>query len=122
MTESVTLQIPANLAQKAKELAQKQQQSFEDTLIDLISQGVAASPLTLLSDKKLLEVCALQMDNQQQDNLYELLAKQKENTLGSVETEELERLMQIYRHGMVQKARAIRLAVERGIMQPLGAD
>ena len=56
----------------------------------------------------------------QQSELNDLLDGQRENELGEAERLRLESLMQVYRRSLVRKAQAIKVAVERRLMAPLG--
>ena len=56
------------------------------------------------------------MENQQQEFLSELLAHQREGQLNEIENSQLDELMQVYRRGLVRKAKALKVAVERGLI------
>jgi hypothetical protein len=47
------------------------------------------------------------------------LARQREGTLNDTERHQLDHLMDVYRRGMVRKAQALKVAVDRGLQQPL---
>ena len=55
----------------------------------------------------------------EQRELGALLARQREGSLDGVERHRLNELMDIYRRGMVQKAQALKVAVDRGLQPPL---
>lgn len=74
----------------------------------------------LMSDEEILATAALQLPEDQQIELSDLLADQREGELTEAGRARLDTLMQIYREGMVRKAQAIKLAVQRGLMPPLG--
>ena len=59
------------------------------------------------------------MSEDQQRALGALLARQREGRLDGVERQRLNELMDIYRRGMVQKAQALKVAVDRGLQPPL---
>lgn len=61
------------------------------------------------------------MSQGEQDELSALLARQREGALDDVARRQLDELMAIYRRGMVQKAQALKVAVERGLRPPLDA-
>jgi hypothetical protein len=71
--------------------------------------------LTRLTDQQLLEICDLQMADDEQAELSSLLARNRENQLTAADIVRLDDLMQVYRHGLVRKANAIQVAVERGL-------
>ncbi|WP_238361052.1 hypothetical protein [Iningainema tapete] len=55
------------------------------------------------------------MEPEQQEVFSELLALNREGQLNDVEVRQLDELMQVYRSGLVSKARALKVAVERGL-------
>lgn len=72
-----------------------------------------------LSDEQLLALTALQMDGQQDERLHILLDKQQADLISEKEILELEKLIQIYENGLLQKANALKESVRRGLMEPL---
>jgi hypothetical protein len=56
------------------------------------------------------------METQQQEIFSDLLARQQEGQLNDVENSQLDELMQVYRRGLVRKAKALKVAVERGLI------
>jgi hypothetical protein len=61
----------------------------------------------------------MQMSDAEQAELSELLARQREGALSDDERGRLDALMRSYRQGMVRKAQALKVAVERGLQPPL---
>ncbi|MHC5773331.1 hypothetical protein [Nostoc sp.] len=59
------------------------------------------------------------METQQQEVFSELLARHREGQLNDAEVRQLDELMQVYRRGLVSKARALKVAVERGLKPAL---
>lgn len=116
MSEIITLQIPETLAQKAKEIAAFSDRSLEDVLLEWIYRASDELPVESLPDDQVLTLCDLQMENQQQEFLSELLAHQRERPLNEIENSQLDELMQVYRRGLVRKAKALKVAVERGLI------
>lgn len=76
-------------------------------------------PVESLSDDQILDLCDAQMSQKQQEELSDLLARNREGLLGNAERARLDDLMQIYRRGMVRKAQALKVAVERRLRPPL---
>lgn len=68
-----------------------------------------------ITDKHVLDWCDRQMPDAEQTELSTLLAKNQENQLTREDALRLEALMQVYRDGLVKKAEAIKVAVERGL-------
>jgi hypothetical protein len=71
--------------------------------------------LELLPDAELLAVCDTQLPLEQQEELSDMLQRQREGLLRANESAHLEELMHRYRAGLVRKAQAIKVAVNRGL-------
>jgi fructose-1,6-bisphosphatase/sedoheptulose 1,7-bisphosphatase-like protein len=122
MTHHITLELSESLTQRVREIATQQQRSVEELLISLIEQATHETPMELLSDEQVLTLCDQQMGAEEQARLSELLEQQREGTLGhGGEPEELAALMQIYRQGLIQKAKAMKIAVERNLRPSLNS-
>jgi hypothetical protein len=115
MSEKVTVELPDELAQRARAIAARTERPVEDILVDWIRQGGARPVLELLSDEELLAVCDGEMDAAQQEELSDLLERAQEGAMPEAERRRLEELMQGYRAGLVRKAQALQLAVARGL-------
>jgi hypothetical protein len=48
--------------------------------------------------------------------LSDFLARQREGQLNEIEHSQLDELMQVYRYGLVRKAKALKVAVQRGLI------
>ncbi len=73
-------------------------------------------PIEPMSNDDVLALAALQMPKDQQQELSDLLDRQRERLLSDDERTRLDKLMLVYRDGMRQKAEAIKIAVARGIL------
>ena len=71
-----------------------------------------------ITDEQVLDWCDSQMTDEQQTELSELLGRNRENQLTTNDAIRLEELMQVYRHGMIRKAEAWKIAVQRGLRPP----
>ncbi len=118
MPQSITLTLPENLLNAAELQAQRDARPVEAVLLEWLSQG-ADLPIAALSDGQVLELTHAQLGNEAQLRLSDLLEKQREATLLAAETGELARLMNVYRRGLLRKAEAHKVAVERGLVPPL---
>lgn len=114
MTESVNLRLPEPLLQQARELAIITDQTLHDVLLSWLNFALSEQPLDGLTDAQLLQICRLEMPAAQRERLNRLL---KLPACNSGEAKDLEQLRAIYRQGLVRKAKATRLAVERGLLQ-----
>jgi DNA polymerase/3'-5' exonuclease PolX len=68
-----------------------------------------------LSDAQVLALCDRMMTDDDQTEMSQLLEQHRESLLTEVGQQRLDALMQIYRTGMVQKAEAWKIAVDRGL-------
>jgi len=118
MSEVVTLELPDVVAQNARAIAEQTHRRVEDVLIEWLDRVAGDVPVEQLSDEQVLALRDLQMNDDQQVELSELLARQREGILNSHDRARLDELMSIYRRGMVRKARALQVAVARGLQAP----
>ncbi len=119
MSEIVTLEIPDALARQARQVAASTHRRLEEVLVEWIDRVAAEVPVEALPDEQVLALSNLQMDISENEELSDLLSRQREGLLKESDQSRLNQLMRIYRRGMVNKARALRVAVERGLRPPL---
>ena len=119
MSEIVTLEIPDALANQARLVAASTHRRLEEVLIEWIDRIATEVPVETLPDDQVLALSNLQMDTSENEELSDLLSRQREGLLKESDHNRLNQLMGIYRRGMVNKARALRVAVERGLQPPL---
>ena len=110
MSEMMTIPVSARAARHAARLASLTQQRVEDVLAGWLDWTAAEVPVETLPNDALLALCDLEMDKEQQQDL-----------LNAAEQARLDELLQVYRHGLVRKARAIKVAVQRGLRPPLSS-
>lgn len=72
-----------------------------------------------LPNEELLALCDSQMEESLQDELSDLLARKQGAVLKITEQRRLDDLMESYRVGLVRKALALKVAVERDLRPPL---
>lgn len=77
------------------------------------------SPVSQLSDEEVIALSELQMSRNRDRRLSRLLNKQQAGRIDESEQSELMMLMQDYQEKLLQKARALREAVRRGLRAPL---
>lgn len=119
MSQPVTIELPDELVRQAQTIAEKTHRQVEDILVEWIGRGAAETPAELLPDEQVLALAAVQMGEEQQTELAGLLARQREGALDTRARARLDELMALYRRGMVRKAQALKVAVERGLLPPL---
>jgi hypothetical protein len=84
-----------------------------------IDRAITELAIDSLPDEKVLALCDMQMETQQQEVFSELQARHREGQLNDAEVRQLDELMQIYRRGLVSKARALKVGAERGLKPAL---
>ena len=119
MGQTITLDLPADVAQRAAAVAQQTHRQVEDVLLEWLGRSATDVPIESLPDDQVLTLCDLEMSRSEQDELSALLDRQREGTLDDAARRRLDTLMATYRRGMVQKAQALHVAVERGLRPPL---
>ncbi len=119
MSEVVTLELPEPLAQSVRVVATRTNRRVEDVLVEWLERLAVDTPADMLPDDQVLALCDMRMGDEQQRELSALLALQRERSLGDLQRARLDDLMAMYRRGLVQKARALKVAVDRGLISPL---
>ena len=119
MSEFVTLELSEETARSVKEVAVRTHRRPEDVLTDWINHIAEELPAELLPDDEVLALCDLRMKDEQREELSEFLAYNREGSLSPKDEVRLDELMRIYRHGLVRKAQALKVAVDRGLKPPL---
>jgi hypothetical protein len=122
MSETVTLEIPDELARRARALAAATHRRFEDAVVDWLRRAVEEPAVESLPDNALLDLCDGMLSAADQEDLAALLTSHREGSLSGEDTARLDELMASYRRGLVLKARALKEAVARGLRPPLADD
>lgn len=121
MVQSISLDIPDSIVQQAQQLASQNQQRLEDILLEWLTHSFTEHPVETLPDSQILALCNMQLDEPQQEALDTLLEKQREDKLTPADSQKLQFLMKLYRRGLLRKAKALKVGVERGLVRPLSA-
>ncbi|MBX0326621.1 hypothetical protein K2Z83_02855 [Oscillochloris sp. ZM17-4] len=119
MSERLSLELPDTLMRSARAVASQTHRGIEEVLIEWLDRAAAEIPVDQLPDEQVLALRDLQMSDSDQHELSDLLAKQREGLLSAPGRQRLDLLMRQYRSGMVRKAQALKVAVERGLQPPL---
>jgi predicted transcriptional regulator len=122
MSESVTVQLPDELARQMRAVANRTRRPLEEVLLEWLRRAAADTPVDALPDEQVLALTDMQMDEREQDELSALLARQREGDLDANGRSRLDALMRRYRTDMTRKAQAMAVAVERGLRPALGED
>lgn len=119
MSETITLDLPESLVESARAVAAQTHRRIEDVLIEWLDRAATDVPVEMLPDDQVLALRDLQLEQGQQAKLSDLLARQREGALTAEERGQLDTLMGVYRRGMVRKAQALKVAVDRRLQPPL---
>lgn len=119
MSETFVLDLPELVVESARAVALQSHRRIEDVLFEWLDRAATEVPVELLSDVQVLALCDLEMPEEQQTTLNHLLAAQRESQLTADDRGQLESLLGIYRRGMIRKAQALKVAVDRGLKPPL---
>lgn len=120
MSELLTLELPDELARRARELAAAAtNRRVEDAAVEWISQAVIEPHVESLPDAELLALCDSELSAAEQAELTRLLGEQREGELSAADVPLLDELMVVYRRGLIAKARAWKEAVSRGLRGPI---
>jgi hypothetical protein len=120
MSVRVTVEVPEYLAERARSEATRTRRRFEDVLVDWLDRVGSEPPVESLPDEELLALCDGQMEAGEQEELGDLLTRNREGLLQGEDRSRLGELMRVYRRGLVRKAQALKTAVERGLRPRLG--
>jgi dsDNA-binding SOS-regulon protein len=115
----MTIEVSDRAMRSAAQLAAQSQQRVEDVLADWVDRLAVELPVEWLADDQVLALADLKLEAEQQEELSDLLAANREGVLDTQGQARLDELMHIYRQGMVRKAQALREAVRRGLHPPL---
>lgn len=129
MAIEITLALPADLIENARRYGTATRRDVPTVLANVLkmmwptlneaSDIFDDRPVESLSDDQVLALSDLKLTWSQQERLDELHSKGKEFGLTVKERQELLELMQIYEAGMLRKAEALAVAVERGLREPM---
>ena len=120
MSTRVTIEMPDDLARRAEAVAAATNRRVEDVVAEWVGRAADEPPVESLGDAELLAACDARVSPAEQEELSALLADLREGDLPSASRARLDELMASYRRGLVAKARAVREAVSRGLLPPLG--
>jgi hypothetical protein len=122
MNERVTVELPEDLARRARAVASHAHRGLEEFVVDCLDRAVADPPVEFLTDAEVLALSDTFLDAAPQDELSALLARNRDGLLREAERTRLDELMHLYRRGLVRKAQALREAVARGLRPRLDAN
>jgi hypothetical protein len=114
MGERVTLDLPNELARNAREVAERTNYRVEEALSERLGRAFTEIPIEGPSDEQVLVLADAQMSDEQQAELSDLVARQREESLDNPDRARLDELMSVYRRGILRKAQALQVAIAPG--------
>jgi hypothetical protein len=121
MSQQITIEVSEQVVRQATQVAAQTERSLEEVLASWLEAVVTELPIEELSDKEVLALTELQLTPEQQATLDDLLEQNREGTLDTEKQKRLDELMRLYEHGLLRKSQALRVAVQRELIEPLQA-
>jgi hypothetical protein len=119
MSKHVTIEVSDEVARHAAAVAQQTQRSIEAVLSEWLQSLISEMPIEALPDDEVLALTKLQLSPEQEATLSGLLEQSRENSIDDDGRRRLDELMRLYERGLLRKAQAFRIAVQRGLIEPL---
>jgi hypothetical protein len=95
MSQMFQLNVPEHIVERAQEVAAYNERKVEDILLDWLQHAAEEVPVDTLPDDQVLALAELQMDAEQDRELSELLAQQREREISDAGRARLDALMTI---------------------------
>jgi len=121
MSQQVTIQVSEHVIRQAAQAAAETHRSVEDVLAAWLESVTTERPVEELSNDEVLALAELRLTDEQDASLSELLERNREGALDSDGQRELDEMMRLYEQGLLRKSQALRVAVQRGLREPLRA-
>lgn len=119
MSQQITIEVSEQVVRQATQVAAQTERSVEEVLASWLEAIITELPVEELSDDEVLAMTELQMTDEQQATLDDLLTHNREGMLDAEEQKQLDELMRLYEHGLLRKSQALRVAVQRELIEPL---
>jgi len=119
MNQQITIEVSEQVWRRANVLAEQNRRKPENVLEEWLEETVAETRTEDLTDEEILALTENKFDDEQQNNFSLLLERSREGTLNDERKRELDEMMRIYENGLLRKSKALRVAVERGLIAPL---
>ena len=121
MSQQITIEVSEQVVRQATQVAEQSHQRVEDVLSAWLESVITDRPVDELSDGEILALTELLLSDDQQSSMDELLERNREGTLDEDGQRQLDELMRLYERGLLRKSQALRVAVQRGLREPLQA-
>lgn len=121
MSQQVTLQVSEHLLRQAAQVAAQTHRSVEDVLTTWLEAVTTETPVEELPDEEVLALIGLHLTDEQETALSDLLESNREERLDTDGRRKLDEMMRLYEYGLLRKSQALKVAVRRGLREPLEA-
>ena len=121
MSRQVTIQVSEQVLRQAAQVAAQTHRSVEDVLAAWLESVTTERPVEELSDDEVLALSELRLTDEQDASLSDLLGQNREGMLDVEGQRALDEMMRLYEQGLLRKAQALKVAVQRGLREPLQA-
>jgi len=122
MNEIVQIEIPEAMARQMRQLADYAGVSLENLILDWLRHDAIEPPLESLDNDQILNLSDIRLPTAQQDELSTLLFDNQEGHLDNTKKARLDEILDLVQNGTLLKARALEIAVNRGLRPPLSAQ
>src|SRR5215210_951465 len=116
MSQQITIQVSAQVLRHAAQVAARTHRSVEDVLATWLEVVTTERPVEELPDEEVLR-----LTDEQESALSDLLERNREGELDADGRRRLDEMMRLYEHGLLRKSQAFKVAVQRGLREPLNA-
>lgn len=117
MNQQITIEVSEQVWRRASILAEQKSRQPEDVLEEWLEETVAETRIEDLSDEEVLALTESRFDDERQRDFSRLLERNREGISDDSEKRELDQMMQIYENGLLRKSKALRVAVERDLIE-----
>jgi len=123
MSTQITLDIPDELLNRAKSLAQTTEQDWEKVIFLALSfqllefeySSLSSQTFTQLTDERVKEMASLQLDQNTSQRVHDLLDRQQAGSITKAEALELSALNHVYDLALLVKSQGLAESVRRGL-------
>lgn len=121
MSQQITIHVSAQVLRHAAQVAARTHRSVEDVLATWLEAVTTERPVEELPDEEVLTLTELRLTDDQESALGDLLERNREGELDADGRRRLDEMMRLYERGLLRKSQAFRIAVQRGLREPLDA-
>ncbi len=114
-----TIPVSEQVISQAAQVAAQTHRSIEEVIKAWLKPATAERPVEELSDDEVLALAELRFTDEQEADLSDLLERNRAGALDAEGRRKLDEMTRLYEQGLRRKSRALKVAVERGLREPL---